>query len=351
MTTPPYFGSEIEQTVSNIGAKVAKARAERGWSLQQLAKRAGLSPASIHKIEKSGMTPTITSLMKVAAALGKSVGWFIEESDGLRPVTVVRRDERTRLHTSKEGLVLNNISGRYGPFFVAGAEADVEPWADSGPQPMVHPGEELVLLVEGTMTFTIDAVPYELEEGDSIHFRTAYPHSCGNPPDRRARAIWLPIRSSSRRGRNPMRIVIACGGNALIREDERGTWTEQTAHALEAARAIARVARAHEVVLTHGNGPQVGALALQQAGGEPDAPALPFDVLDAMTQGEIGYLLQQAIAAVDPSLPTATILTRVRVNPDDPALVDEAPTKPIGPFYDEATARRLAVDFGWHVAP
>jgi carbamate kinase len=147
-----------------------------------------------------------------------------------------------------------------------------------------------------------------------------------------------------------VRIVIAFGGNALIREDERGTWTEQTAHALEAARAIARVARAHEVVLTHGNGPQVGALALQQSSGEPDAPALPFDVLDAMTQGEIGYLLQQALAAVDPSLPTATLLTRVRVNPEDPALT-APPTKPIGPFYDEQTARRLADERGWDVAP
>ena len=147
-----------------------------------------------------------------------------------------------------------------------------------------------------------------------------------------------------------MRIVIAFGGNALIREDERGTWTEQTAHAIEAAKAIARVARAHEVVLTHGNGPQVGALALQQAGGEPDAPALPFDVLDAMTQGEIGYLLQQALNAVDPSLPTATILTRVRVNPEDPTLTG-APTKPIGPFYDEPTARRLAEERGWQVGP
>ena len=147
-----------------------------------------------------------------------------------------------------------------------------------------------------------------------------------------------------------MRIVIAFGGNALIREDERGTWSEQTAHAIEAARAIARVARAHQVILTHGNGPQVGALALRQSSGEPDAPALPFDVLDAMTQGEIGYLLQQALGAVDPSLPTATILTRVRVNPDDPALT-APPTKPIGPFYDEPTARRLAKERGWEVAP
>src|SRR4051794_41760805 len=107
-----------------------------------------------------------------------------------------------------------------------------------------------------------------------------------------------------------MRLVIAFGGNALIREHERGTWPEQTAHAMEAAAAVARVARAHEVVLTHGNGPQVGALALQQAGGEPDAPALPFDVLDAMTQGEIGYLLQQALAAGDPALPAPPVPAR-----------------------------------------
>src|SRR5215470_17286972 len=147
-----------------------------------------------------------------------------------------------------------------------------------------------------------------------------------------------------------MRMVIAFGGNALIREDERGTWTEQTAHALEAAKAIARVARAHELVLTHGNGPQVGALALQQAIGEPHAPALPLDVLDAMTQGEIGYLLQQALTAVDPSLPTATVLTRVLIDADDAALHAE-PTKPIGRFFGEDEARRLASERGWHVAP
>jgi carbamate kinase len=146
------------------------------------------------------------------------------------------------------------------------------------------------------------------------------------------------------------RLVIAFGGNALIREDERGTWHEQTTHALEAARAIARLGRADEVVLTHGNGPQVGALAVQQAIGEPHAPALPLDVLDAMTQGEIGYLLQQALTAVDPSLATATILTRVLVDGEDPALHDE-PTKPIGRFFGEDEARRLADARGWHVAP
>lgn len=186
----------IEQAVSGIGAKVAAVRAERGWSLQQLATRAGLSPAAVHKIEKSGMTPTITSLMKIASALGKSVAFFIEESDSLRPVTVVRSDERSRLYTSKQGLVLENISGRYGPFFVAGAEAAVEPRADSGPVPMTHPGEELVVLLAGQMEFTIDGEPYTLGEGDSIHFRANRPHSWANPSDAPARAIWLAIRSS-----------------------------------------------------------------------------------------------------------------------------------------------------------
>ena len=156
---------EIERTVSEIGAKVAKARAERGWSLAQLAERAGLSTAAVHKIEKSGMTPTIASLMKVAAALGKSVGYFVEEVEATRPVTVIRGDERSRLYTSKKGLELQNISGRYGPFWVAGAEAHVEPLADSGPEPMSHPGEELVLVLEGRMTFTIDGESYELDAG------------------------------------------------------------------------------------------------------------------------------------------------------------------------------------------
>jgi transcriptional regulator with XRE-family HTH domain len=193
-TTSPH--PEIERTVSEIGAKVAKARAARGWSLAQLAERAGLSTAAVHKIEKSGMTPTIASLMKVAAALGKSVGYFVEEVEATRPVTVIRGSERSRLYTSKQGLELQNISGRYGPFWVAGAEAFVDPEADSGPEPMSHPGEELVVLLEGRMIFTIDGESYELDAGDSIHFRTVRPHSWANPDQRQARAIWLSIRGS-----------------------------------------------------------------------------------------------------------------------------------------------------------
>jgi len=186
---------EIQRTVSEIGAKVARARAERGWSLAQLAQRAGLSPGAVHKIEKSGMTPTIASLMKVAAALGKSVSYFVDEPT-TPDVNVIRGDERARVYTSKQGLELRNLSGRYGGFAVAGAEAAIAPRADSGPVPMNHPGEELVIMLEGRMEFDVDGVTHEVGEGDSIHFRAVRPHSWRNPTDEPARAIWLVVRAS-----------------------------------------------------------------------------------------------------------------------------------------------------------
>lgn len=185
----------IERTVSQIGEKVARARNERGWSLAQLAQRAGVSPGAVHKIEKSGMTPTIASLMKVAAALGKSVSYFVDEPE-MSDVIVVRGDERARVYTSKQGLELRNLAGRYGGFAMAGAEAIVEPGADSGPVPMNHPGEELVVVLEGQLAFEVDGEVHEVHAGDSIHFRAVRPHAWRNPADEPARAVWLVVRST-----------------------------------------------------------------------------------------------------------------------------------------------------------
>ncbi len=146
-----------------------------------------------------------------------------------------------------------------------------------------------------------------------------------------------------------MRIVIAIGGNAIVREHERGTWEEQLANARPVADQVARLrGEGHELVLSHGNGPQVGALHVQQSLGEPEAPPLPMHVLGAMTQGELGHLLLMAIGEADSALPTAAILTRVIVDPADPAF--EEPSKPIGRFYSEDEARRLAAERGGEVA-
>lgn len=147
-----------------------------------------------------------------------------------------------------------------------------------------------------------------------------------------------------------MRIVVAIGGNAITREGQPGTWDEQLANARVVARELVQLKRlGHEIVLTHGNGPQVGALHLQHDLAAAQAPPLPLDTLVAMTQGQLGYLLQMVIEELDPSLQTVTVLTRVRVDRGDPSFGE--PMKPIGQFYTEEEARRLERERGFVVAP
>lgn len=145
-----------------------------------------------------------------------------------------------------------------------------------------------------------------------------------------------------------MLIVAALGGNALLRRGEPMTGENQRANIRAAAAVLAQLVQAgHRLVVTHGNGPQVGLLALQAAA-TPDAP-FPLDVLDAESAGMVGYVLQQELDNALPGHLVTTLLTQVRVDPQDPAF--RQPTKPIGPVYDRAEAERLAAARGWTVAP
>jgi carbamate kinase len=143
-----------------------------------------------------------------------------------------------------------------------------------------------------------------------------------------------------------MRIVIALGGNALLRRGEPAEAETQRRNILRAASALASLASEHELVITHGNGPQVGLLALEADAYEAVAP-YPLDVLGAESQGMIGYLLVQALRG-HVEREVVAVLTQVVVDPDDPAFA--RPTKPIGPVYDDFEARRLAAEHGWTVA-
>ena len=147
-----------------------------------------------------------------------------------------------------------------------------------------------------------------------------------------------------------MKLVVALGGNALLRRDQAPTADNQLDNIRRAAVQLARVAAAHEeLVITHGNGPQVGLLALQAAA-YTAAPGYPLDVLGAQTDGMIGYLLEQELANLLPASRTvATLLTRVEVDPHDPAF--EHPSKPIGPVYARADAERIAAERQWTMAP
>ena len=146
-----------------------------------------------------------------------------------------------------------------------------------------------------------------------------------------------------------MRIVVALGGNALLRRGQPMTADNQRENIRTATAQIARVAPGNELVVAHGNGPQVGLLSLQAAAYTDVAP-YPLDVLGAETEGMIGYMIEQELGNLLPKdVPFATLLTQVEVDPKDPAFKN--PTKPIGPVYSEADAKRLAAEKGWDIAP
>ena len=142
-----------------------------------------------------------------------------------------------------------------------------------------------------------------------------------------------------------MLVVTALGGNALLKRGEPMTAENQRANVRIACEALAPIAQDHQLVVGHGNGPQVGLLSLQQtAYGKVDP--YPFDVLGAETEGMIGYMIEQELGNLLPfERPFATLLTMIEVDPEDPAF--ENPTKFIGPVYDKADADRLAGEKGW----
>ena len=146
--------------------------------------------------------------------------------------------------------------------------------------------------------------------------------------------------------------LIAVGGNSLIRAGEKGTVAEQMANARRTAAAIVGIIRAGcHVVVTHGNGPQVGAQLLRSERGSDQVPSQTLDVCGAASQGEIGYLIAQSLrlelAAAHMTVPVAAIITQTIVSRDDPAM--QHPTKPIGPFYSRAEAEEKQRQFGWQI--
>jgi transcriptional regulator with XRE-family HTH domain len=194
---PPPLTAEDElgRIIGSLGPKIRELRQQKGLSLQQLAERSDVSAAAIHKLERSGMVPTIATLMKLATALNRPVSYFVDEESVVeRPVVFTAAGQRRPVYTSKAGLELRSITGAYGRFFMAGAAATVSPQADSGRKAMEHPGEELVFVVRGTLDFEVDGVTHRLGAGDALHFRTDRPHRWCNPTDEPAEAVWMALR-------------------------------------------------------------------------------------------------------------------------------------------------------------
>jgi transcriptional regulator with XRE-family HTH domain len=190
-------GEHVEGIVTSIGPKLRRLRQEQRLSLQQLAVRADVSAAAIHKIERNGMVPTITTLLKISAALERPVSYFTEVDDGQRDraMFTIAADRRS-VFTPHQGLHLAGISGSYAQFRGAAAVAVIDPGADSGNKPLSHPGEELVLVTEGVLVFDIAGTRFELGPGDSVHFIGDQPHHWANEASKPAGAVWFALRDN-----------------------------------------------------------------------------------------------------------------------------------------------------------
>jgi transcriptional regulator with XRE-family HTH domain len=184
----------LDEVIAGIGTKIRLLRQGEGLSLQQLAERSGVSAAAIYKVERSTMVPTITTLMKLARALDRSISYLVEEdTSDTSSAVLVRAKDRDTLFASRDGVNMENIAGPSGRFALAGAIVTVAPGLDSGRAALAHPGEELVYLLSGSLEFEIDAT-YQLRPGDSLHLRTDRPHRWRNPSTRPAKALWISLR-------------------------------------------------------------------------------------------------------------------------------------------------------------
>jgi transcriptional regulator with XRE-family HTH domain len=185
----------VDDVIAGIGAKIRLLRQANGLSLQQLADRSGVSAASIHKIERSTMVPTITVLMKLARSLDRSVSYLVDEEDArTSPVVATRARHRESLFASREGVVMENLAGPATRFALSGAMVSVAAGCDSGKSAIAHPGEDLVYVLSGTLEFEIDDT-YQIRQGDTLHFPTDHPHRWRNPTTRPAKAIWISLRT------------------------------------------------------------------------------------------------------------------------------------------------------------
>jgi len=186
----------VDEIVNQIGRKVSDLRKSQGLSLQQLASVSDVSAAAIHKIERSGMVPTITTLLKLGTALGVPVSYFVQE-DETQPVPVhaTAAGHRPQVYTPHAGLRLSGISGSYRQFQTAAAVATVEPGATSGERPMQHPGEELVHVLSGSVEFRVADQTYTLGPGDSLHFAGDVPHHWENHGRKAAELVWIALRN------------------------------------------------------------------------------------------------------------------------------------------------------------
>lgn len=202
--TPPGAGEPSRETggvgavdavVDAIGPRIRERRQQLGLSLQQLAARCVVSAAAIHKVERGDMVPTITTLLKIASALGRPVSYFVGEgADDEEPAHFTPASDRPVVSGGADGADLARISGPADRFRAAGTVATLAPGVSVAGRPRPRPAEYLVLVLRGSVEFEVSGLSYTLREGDALHYSADRPYRYGNPGRRPAQLVWFTSR-------------------------------------------------------------------------------------------------------------------------------------------------------------
>ncbi|HVL85423.1 MAG TPA: cupin domain-containing protein [Pseudonocardia sp.] len=197
--TAEPVGAGWESVVLAIGPKLRDARQHLGLSLQQLAGRSEVSAAAIHKVERGDMVPTITTLLKLAAALGAPITHFVGDGDPAAPVAVhvpadARQAPPATWAPAARGVAASGVAAPTELLRAGGVLAEVEPGGASGDTRPLRAGEEVVHVLDGTLVVEVAGVRHVVRAGDTLHYPTDRPHEWHNPGPAAARAIWFTVR-------------------------------------------------------------------------------------------------------------------------------------------------------------
>lgn len=187
-----------EPIVGAIGPKLRGARQALGLSLQQLATRSGVSAAAIHKVERGDMVPTVTTLLKLAAAVGLPIGHFVEDGGPAAPIAThvpagSRRLPPADWAPAARGVTAHAVAEPTGRLRGSGVQAEIEPGGRSGPGPGPRAGEQLLLVLAGALQVEVGGESYLLATGDALHYPTDHPVQWHNPGSEPARAVWFTV--------------------------------------------------------------------------------------------------------------------------------------------------------------
>lgn len=180
----------MKKVISSIGGKIRKLRQESGLSIQKLAEKSGVSPAGVYKIETNEMTPSITTLMKIAAALGKKVSYFVEENERVKNIEYTRSKDRKTVYNKESRILIESFAARLEDGRMYVGLLTVKPGGGTLSETVAHSGEELFYCLEGKLEFQIGGETYTLTKGDSLHFKSELSHSWRNPGPKDAKIIY-----------------------------------------------------------------------------------------------------------------------------------------------------------------